>query len=101
MKRLALILALASTLGGCITVSAFRQAKDLSGKPLSYAVNRYGPPDQPVREGAGSYTWKHGRATGACTLTVNVDPAGIITSASVIAVGFDTCKTLLKKRAER
>ncbi|RAK52404.1 hypothetical protein [Phenylobacterium deserti] len=98
MKKVALVLALASMLGGCMTVSAFRQAKDLTGRPLSDAVERYGPPDQPVREGVRSYSWSHGRLSGACKLAVDVDASGQITNASVIGVGFDTCKTLLKSR---
>ena len=98
MKNVALVLALASMLGGCMTVSAFRQARDLTGRPLSDAVARYGPPDQPVGGGARSYSWSHGRLSGACKLAIDVDASGTITNASVIGVGFDTCKTLLKSR---
>jgi len=100
MRTLATVLVLSAALGGCLTPSAYNQSKELAGQPLSVAIDRYGPPDQPVTEAARSYSWSHGQFTGACRLSVAVDPAGRITNANVVAVGFETCRALLKDRRE-
>ena len=98
MNKLAAILALSAALGGCMTVTAHRQAKELIGRPVSEAVARYGPPDQPVTEGARSYSWSGGRVSGVCRLAVKTDASGRITDSSVVGLGFDTCRSLLQRR---
>jgi hypothetical protein len=98
MKTLVTTGLLALTLSGCALPSAYRQTHGLIGLPLSEATARYGPPDQPVTGGAGAYSWGQGRLTGACRLAVRTDASGRIAKASVIGIGFDTCKTILKPR---
>lgn len=101
MRKLTAILGLAAALGGCLTPSAFRQSHALIGRPLREATALYGPPDQVVVDRPAAYSWSHGRITGACKLSVRTDAAGRITHANVVALGFDTCKTILKHaRAE-
>ena len=97
MKRLAAILALSGALGGCLTPSALNQSRELAGRRLSDAIARYGPPDQPVTEGAAAYSWSGGRNLGACKLTVRTGPDGRIARASVVAIGFSTCKSVLRQ----
>lgn len=95
MRKLALFVVVSTALGGCLTPSAYGQSKGLIGQTLSQAVDRYGPPDQPVTGGAHAYSWSRGRFAGACKLSVKVDPAERITRASVVAVGLRTCKSVL------
>lgn len=99
MRRLIAILGAAAALGGCLTPSAYHQAHGLVGRPIADAVARYGPPDQPLSEGARAYSWSGGRLTGICKLSVKTDAAGRIADASVVALGFDTCNHVL--RADR
>jgi len=101
MKRLIVLLALAAGLGGCLTPSAYSQSRELIGQPLDQAVARYGAPDQPVTGGAGAYSWSRGRLAGACTLKVRTGADGRITNASVVAVGFRTCRGLLEDSPRR
>jgi hypothetical protein len=96
-SRAAVTILSLALLGGCTTPSAFRQTNGLIGAPLAAAESRYGPPDQPVNGGAGDYTWSGGRLTGACRLRVRTDSTGTIVKASVVGIGFDTCKTILKR----
>jgi hypothetical protein len=103
MWKTAAILALTAGLGGCLTPAAFKQTNALVGRPLSEAVALYGPPDQPVAAGAGAYSWGRSRLGGACKLSVRTDASGRIRGAQVLAVGFQTCKAVLKeaRQAER
>jgi|GEM_PF-3898843 len=97
MWKTAVIVALTAGLGGCLTPSAFNQTNALVGRPLSEAVALYGAPDQPVSAGAGAYSWGRSRLGGACKLTVRTDPSGRIRRAQVLAVGFQTCRAVLKE----
>jgi hypothetical protein len=97
MWKTAAILALAAGLGGCLTPSAFNQTNALVGRPLAEAVALYGPPDQPVATGAGAYSWGRSRLGGACELSIRTDASGRIRRAQVMAIGFQTCKAVLKE----
>lgn len=95
MKRLAVVALVPLALGGCLTPSAYRQSHELVGRPLADAVARYGPPDQPVSGDRRAYSWSRGRFAAACELSVRTGPDERITRASVVALGFRTCKSVL------
>lgn len=98
MNKLAAIVLMVVALGGCLTRSAMRQAHSLIGRPLGDAVALYGPPDEPVTDGAQSFVWSRGRLAGACRLSVKTDASGRIVKADIVALGFSTCNAVLMQR---